>query len=77
MLAQSSLSRLKPFGNRGGSPGGGLLQAGQGAPAAPQVQACGPVNSWSGWLSQTNRCPRSKRVSCGRLYGIRGFRLIN
>jgi len=29
------------------------LQRGHGAPAPPQPQACGPVQDWSGWVSQT------------------------
>jgi hypothetical protein len=44
-----SNSVLKPFGIRGSS--SPALQRGQGAPAAPQVQACSPSQGLSGWLS--------------------------
>ncbi|MET4520263.1 hypothetical protein ABIB81_009627, partial [Bradyrhizobium sp. I1.7.5] len=55
-----STSTRKPSGMRGTSPSPAALQAGQGAPAPPQVQARGPSQGRSGWFSQTQ--PRSSRA---------------
>ncbi|TWB62931.1 hypothetical protein FBZ94_103631 [Bradyrhizobium sacchari] len=48
-----SSSTRKPSGMRDVSPSAGTLQTGQGAPAPPQLQACGPSQGRSGWFSQT------------------------
>ena len=55
-VGRYSASGSKPFGSCGGSTGVGRLQAGHGAPAPPQLQACGPSQGWSGWFSQTDTC---------------------
>ncbi|MGY4629087.1 hypothetical protein ACVWY3_006843 [Bradyrhizobium sp. USDA 4486] len=51
----------KPFGSNGISSGSPLLQIGQGAPAPPQPQECGPSQGRSGWFSQT-QCVPSQRA---------------
>jgi hypothetical protein len=48
-----STSVLKPPGIRGASRSLVALQAGQGAPGAPQGHACGPSHGLSVWRSQT------------------------
>ena len=49
-----STSILKPPVIRGAAPSLVELQTGQGAPAAPQGQACWPSQGLSGWTSQTH-----------------------
>jgi hypothetical protein len=56
-----STSTRKPSGMRGTSPSPAALQAGQGAPAPPQLQARGPSQGRSGWFSQTQ--PRSSQLT--------------
>ena len=48
-----STSILKPSGIRGVSPSSGMLHHGQGMPAAPHLQVCGPSHGRPGWVSQT------------------------
>jgi hypothetical protein len=55
-----------PSGSRGILPFSGTLHHGQGAPAAPQVQACSPAHGRAGWFSHTSRNPRRE---CGFLDG--------
>ncbi|MGX9429604.1 MULTISPECIES: hypothetical protein [Bradyrhizobium] len=45
----------KPSGRSGGVFSSLGLQAGQGMPAPPQVQACSPSHGLAGWFSQTQR----------------------
>jgi hypothetical protein len=52
-----SNSVLKPFGGRGADSSSLGLHRGQGAPAAPQMQACSPFHGRSGWASQPSRSP--------------------
>jgi hypothetical protein len=42
--SRHSPSGSKPVGSGGGSPSPDRLQMGQGIPAPPQLQACGPVH---------------------------------
>ena len=48
-----SNSVRKPSSSRGVSSFTGKLHCGQGAPAAPQVQACSPSHGRAGWFSHT------------------------
>jgi hypothetical protein len=57
-----SPSGSNPLGRRGGS----LLRLdglhfGQGIPPPPQWQPWGPLNGWSGWVSQTQSSPSQSR----------------
>jgi hypothetical protein len=51
----ASSSSLKPGGIRGGVSSSLGLHSGQGMPAPPHWQACGPPQGGSGWSSQTQR----------------------
>jgi hypothetical protein len=44
------------------------LQRGHGAPAPPQAH--GPCHGWSGWFSQTRRCPRAEGTSWTRSIAV-------
>jgi hypothetical protein len=43
-----------PSGIRGAAPSSGMLQTGQGIPAPPQSQPCGPSQGCLGWFSKTH-----------------------
>jgi hypothetical protein len=57
-------------GSRGSSCPSARLQFGQGAPAPPQLQACGPCLGRSGWFSQTQ-----PQLSQGKHMAHRNFGL--
>jgi len=50
-------------GRRGGSSAVAILQGGQGAPAPPQAQACGPPMAGQDGFRRPNRSPHSADIS--------------
>jgi hypothetical protein len=60
---------VNPEGIRGGASFSGMLQDGQGIPAPPQSQPCGPSQGRLGWFSQTHPVSAQKMHFIGFMPG--------
>jgi hypothetical protein len=64
--ASLSTSVLKRSGSPGAAPSSAMLQAGQGIPAPPQSQPCGPSQGRRRWFSQTHPVSAHRMHFIGR-----------